>query len=47
VTLRSLRQLKLIDTNRSKIIVRDRGGIERLAQGFYGVPEKEYRLLIG
>jgi CRP-like cAMP-binding protein len=46
-TLQSLKQLRLIDTGRSKIIVRDRKGIERLAQGCYGVPEKEYRRLIG
>ena len=46
-TLQSLKRQKLIETGRSKIIVRDRKGIEQMAQGFYGVPEKEYRRLIG
>ncbi len=45
--LQSLKRQKLIDTGRNKIILRDRKGIERIARGSYGVPEKEYRRLIG
>jgi CRP-like cAMP-binding protein len=45
--LQSLKRQKLIDNGRNKIVVRDRKGIERLARGSYGVPEKEYRRLIG
>jgi CRP-like cAMP-binding protein len=45
--LQSLKQQKLIGTGRNQIVVRNRKGIERLAGGFYGVPEKEYRRLIG
>jgi CRP-like cAMP-binding protein len=45
--LQSLKRQKLIDTGRNQIVVRDRKGIERMARGSYGVPEKEYRRLIG
>jgi CRP-like cAMP-binding protein len=45
--LQSLKRRKLIDTGRNKIVLRDRKGIERIARGSYGVPEKEYRRLIG
>jgi CRP-like cAMP-binding protein len=45
--LQSLKRQKLIETARNKIVVLDRNGIEKLAGGFYGVPEKEYRRLIG
>ena len=45
--LQSLNRQKLIDNGRNQIVVRNRKGIERLAQGSYGVPEKEYRRLIG
>jgi CRP-like cAMP-binding protein len=45
--LQSLRRQKLIDTGRNQIVVRNRKGIERMARGSYGVPEKEYRRLIG
>ena len=45
--LQSLKQQKLIDTGRNQIILRDRKGVERIARGSYGVPEKEYRRLIG
>ena len=45
--LQSLKRKRLIDNGRNKIVVRDRKGIERLARGSYGVPEKEYRRLIG
>jgi CRP-like cAMP-binding protein len=46
-TLQSLKRQKLIDTGRNKIVLRNRKGIERIARGSYGVPEKEYRRLIG
>lgn len=46
-TLQSLKQQKLIDTGRNKITVLSRNGIEKLAGSTYGVPEKEYRRLIG
>jgi CRP-like cAMP-binding protein len=45
--LQNLKQQKLIDNGRSQIVVLERKGIERLAGSSYGVPEKEYRRLIG
>ena len=45
--LQILKRRKLIDTGRNRILVRNRKGIERVARGSYGVPEKEYRRLIG
>jgi CRP-like cAMP-binding protein len=45
--LQNLNQQKLIENGRSKIVVLNRDGIEKLAGNFYGVPEKEYRRLIG
>ena len=45
--LKKFKQQKLIDTDRSQILVRNRRGIEEMARGSYGVPEKEYRRLIG
>jgi CRP-like cAMP-binding protein len=45
--LQSLRQQQLIENGRNKIIVLNRNGIEKLAGPSYGVPEKEYRRLIG
>jgi CRP-like cAMP-binding protein len=46
-TLQSLKQQKLIETGRNLIVVLNRHGIEKLAGHSYGVPEKEYRRLIG
>ena len=46
-TLQSLKRQKLIETGRNKIFVLNRNGIEKLAGYSYGVPEKEYRRLIG
>jgi CRP-like cAMP-binding protein len=37
----------LIETRRGQIVVRNRKGIERHASNSYGVPEAEYRRLIG
>jgi len=45
--LHSLKRQKLIDTGRNLIVVLNRKGIEQLAGTCYGVPEKEYRRLIG
>ena len=45
--LQSLRQQKLIENGRNKIVVLNRKGIEKMAGNSYGVPEKEYRRLIG
>lgn len=45
--LKKFKQQKLIDTGRSQILVRNRRGIEEMGRGSYGVPEKEYRRLIG
>lgn len=45
--LQSLKQKNLIETGRNQIIVRNRKGMEQVAAGAYGVPEKEYRRLIG
>ncbi len=47
VALQSLKRQKLIDTARNQIIILDRKGIERKAGASYGVPEKEYRRLVG
>jgi CRP-like cAMP-binding protein len=45
--LQSLKRQKLIDTGRNKILLLNRKGLEQLAGSSYGVPEKEYRRLIG
>jgi CRP-like cAMP-binding protein len=45
--LRSLKRRKMIHTARSEIIVINRKLVEALAGNLYGVPEQEYRRLIG
>jgi CRP-like cAMP-binding protein len=45
--LQSLKRRKLIHTSRNQIVVLNRKGIELVAGNSYGVPEKEYRRLIG
>jgi len=45
--LQSLKRQKLIDNGRNKILMLNRKGLEQLAGSAYGVPEKEYRRLIG
>jgi CRP-like cAMP-binding protein len=45
--MQSLKRQKLIDTGRNQIVVRNRKGIEQAAGKAYGIPEKEYRRLIG
>ena len=46
-TLQVLSRKRLIKTGRGRIVVLDRKGLERSAGGYYGVPEQEYRRLIG
>ena len=46
-TLQILKQQKLIETGRNQIVVLNRNGLEKMAGHSYGVPEKEYRRLIG
>ena len=45
--LQSLKRRELIETGRNQIVVLSRNGIEKMAGPSYGVPEKEYRRLIG
>jgi CRP-like cAMP-binding protein len=45
--LQSLKRQKLIETGRNQIVVLNRNGIEKVAGHSYGIPEKEYRRLIG
>ena len=43
----ALRKQGLISYQRGEIMMRNRKGLERMAGGTYGVPEAEYRRLIG
>jgi CRP-like cAMP-binding protein len=45
--LQSLNRQKLIENGRNKIVILNRNGLEKAAGNSYGVPEKEYRRLIG
>lgn len=47
VALHALESRGLIQTKREQILVADRAGLERIARDSYGVPEAEYRRLIG
>jgi len=47
VALRMLETRALIGTARSRIVVRDRVGLEKTANGYYGLPEAEYTRLTG
>jgi CRP-like cAMP-binding protein len=47
VALHSLEASALIKTARGHIMIVDRGGMEELANGSYGVPEAEYARLTG
>jgi CRP-like cAMP-binding protein len=47
VALHSFEKSGLITTRRGRLTVVDRPGMERLAGGFYGVPEAELRRLLG
>jgi CRP-like cAMP-binding protein len=46
-TLQTLKRQKLIETGRNLIVVKDRKGLQRIAGAAYGIPEREYRRLIG
>jgi CRP-like cAMP-binding protein len=46
VALQELCNASLIQTNRGRITVRDRQGLEEAANGLYGTPEAEYKRLI-
>jgi Mn-dependent DtxR family transcriptional regulator len=45
--LQNLTKQGLITTRTGQIVVLNRKGIERRARGSYGVPEAEFRRLIG
>jgi CRP-like cAMP-binding protein len=45
--LHELTRRRLIKAARGEVTVMDRAGIERIAGEFYGLPEQEYRRLIG
>jgi CRP-like cAMP-binding protein len=45
--LNLLERRRLIGLKRGVVIVRDRAGLEAVANGFYGAPEAGYRRLIG
>ena len=45
--LNALESQRLIESSRGRVVVRDRKGIERRAGESYGVPEAEYRRLLG
>ncbi len=45
--LQNLQRRRFIQTKRGQIIVLNRAGLERIAGVYYGVPEHEYRRLIG
>jgi len=46
-TLQHLAKLGLIEVKRSHILVRRRAGLQNIADGIYGLPEREYQRLIG
>ena len=46
-TMQNLQRRRFIQTKRGQIIVLNRAGLERIAGDYYGVPEQEYRRLIG
>jgi CRP-like cAMP-binding protein len=47
VAVNSLKQRGVISTTRGDIHIRDRAALRALANGFYGIPEQEYRRLTG
>jgi CRP-like cAMP-binding protein len=46
-SLQDLQRRKLIKAGRGEIVVLNRGGLKRIAGDYYGIPEREYRRLIG
>lgn len=47
IALQDLERRALVGRRRGRIVIADRKGLEALAGSFYGVPEAEYRRLIG
>ena len=47
LALQKMESAELIKTQRSMIVVTDRAGLEKIAKGFYGVPESENERLTG
>ena len=47
IALQRLEKLELVSTARGSLLVQDRAGLVKLADGFYGVPEAEYERLVG
>jgi DNA-binding FadR family transcriptional regulator len=45
--VQDLERKRLIETSRGEIVLLNRKGLERIARHFYGVPEAEYRHLLG
>lgn len=45
--IQSLKARRLIKTKRGAIVVLNRAGLERIAGNYYGLPEEEYRRLVG
>lgn len=46
-SMKSLQKLELITGLRGQVRVRDRAGLQRVAGETYGIPEAEYRRLLG
>jgi CRP-like cAMP-binding protein len=46
VALNELEKREVIEANRGHVRVLDRTGLEKIAQGYYGVPEAELRRLM-
>jgi Crp-like helix-turn-helix domain len=46
-SMNALQKQELISTVRGGITIRNRKGVERIAAETYGIPESEYRRLIG
>jgi hypothetical protein len=46
-TVITLRKAGMIDTRRGLIVIRNRHALRELANGLYGIPEKEYLRLLG
>lgn len=47
VALHELAASSLIQTSRGSIVILDRDGLEEVANGLYGTPEREYKRLMG
>jgi CRP-like cAMP-binding protein len=47
ISLQKLETKGLIETHRNAVVIKDRAGLEKLADGVYGVPEAEQERLTG